>query len=239
VRVDGEESYKKFREDRRQHHLNELNERLTKLEKDFAAHVSDGHGGKLHQQMVGALLEAERGGKPINLGLASYGFVHCWMDGDEAVCSAKLNDRKVATTGETIDDAFKAVVGAAESIGCCGLEALVLGATLAPVVTGRRLLGDLTRAKEALCGEDVGFVGALVPETNVEMAALMTLQQRCQRGDRHACREVLRMTRAGHGQHVRAAANRLLEAQTRKAGGAIAQKQEPVRRRSWWSRLWS
>jgi hypothetical protein len=188
VRVDGEASYKQFREERQQ------------------------------EQSVQPVYLARRNAA-------------CWVDGDEVVCTVRVSDNMVATTGESLDDSFRAVVGAAESTGCRGADALLLGVALSPMVAGYRLLGDVINAKDALCDEGVGFVGALVPQTSVELAALMTLIQRCQGGDRKSCREVLSMSRAGHGDQVRDAANRLVRAQQKKL--------TKPRASSWWSRLWS
>lgn len=236
VRLDDEESYQDFRARRRQPHIDELDARLTRLEKALHEHVSDAHGGfgddvrafesyldntsgrsdDHERAIVGAVADAARGGTKVPLGLppSARGKIECWRDGDEVLLSAKL-PIGIATTGAALVPEIEEIVGCANEVGCCGLEALLLGWQLAPSTAGKRLLGDLCRAAPLL-GHAPGI---RVLQTNVDagLAAMMALLQRCQRGDRQACREASEMLHGGQGCFVREAGERLTHAQREKA----------------------
>lgn len=235
IRVDDDESYAEFRAARRRPHLEELDSRLARLECAFHQHVSDHHGcfgndveaferyldggapagGDYDKAVIGAITDAARGGKPIDLVRTARGKVDCWLDGDEVIVTAIL-PRGIATTGAPLGDHFEEVVGCAESVGLSGAEAVLLGCHLAPRVAGMRLLGDLCRAAPSML-DSAPFVGALSPRGNPTLAALMAVLQRCQRGDRSACREARRLSAGRWRDHIHEAADRLSSAQHIKA----------------------
>ncbi len=228
VRVDTESSYEAFRNIRRKPHLEALDARLARLEYLFAQHVSDGHGGYFDvsdvpsdedylQELVGTVVDAARGGKRVPLGLPVLrGKVECWLDGDEVVLSVRFPS-SIVTTGVPIQPELEDVVGCAERVGCVGLEALVVGAQLAPSTAGRRLLGDVARVKEKLKRERPPRVAVLKPRADAGLAAAMALLQRCQSGDRVACREVMSMAHGEGGGLIEEASDRLARAQEDKA----------------------
>ncbi|MES2179850.1 MAG: hypothetical protein V4550_18460 [Gemmatimonadota bacterium] len=235
VRLDGEESYAEFRDLRRQPYLADLDARLGRLERAFEGHISDHHGGhnmdveeferhldgggsdEHEQAVIGVVTEAARGGKPVDLGLPSSmrGKVECWTDGDEVLVSART-PYGIATTGAPLDDTFEEVVGCAEVVGCVGDEALLVGANLAPKVAGRKLFSEICAAAPVFAQAREPFVGLVVPQADPDMAAMMALLQRCQQGDKQACREALKLASSWRGL-VKDAGVRLTSAQKRKA----------------------
>lgn len=239
VRVDDQETYEIFRTERRQPYLASLDSRLTRLEREVAEHVSDDHGhgrvSRLEEELlshiddsaahlkpqppydfVGAFVdETLRGGQRIALDLppSARGKVECWVDEDEVLVSARL-PQGIATTGAPFAPELMDLVGCAESLGCCGLEALLLGCHLAPKTAGRALLGTLCGVAPDLSGLGVF---ELRPKADAGMSAAMALLQRCQRGDRRACREALSLAH-GAGRRLMAEARaRLVRGQAAKA----------------------
>ena len=224
VRIDDEESYADFRSRRRQQHIDELDERLARLETAFVEHAADdaaafdrmldGYSEGHDQQVVGAVVDAARGGKSVPLGLPHLrGKVECWLDGDEVLLSARMPGG-IVTTGAPLQPEFEEVVSCAESQGCDPTEALVIGAQLAPSTMGRRLLGDLCGVARELKGQGVS---ALRPNADAGLAAAMALLQRCQRGDRQACREVWALVNGAGEKLIKRATKLLVHGQKQKA----------------------
>lgn len=204
ARVDTEESYTQFRNERRQPHLEALDARLSAIHAAVEKGNQDAWDRyeaeqapfdyEYERHIVGIVQEAARGGKPVSLGLParSRGKVECWVDGDEIIISVRL-PCGIVTTGAPLQPEFQDVVGCAEAVGAFGEDSLVLGATLAPKTAGLRLLGDICRVAPVLGEiiEDAPTAVALKPQCDPGLAAAMALLQRCQRKDRQACREVM------------------------------------------------
>lgn len=244
VRLDTDESYKDFRDTRRQPYVEALASRLALVEQAFLEHAGDGHGadfgfndveaferhldgnlnshrgndisldGNYYTIVNNLIANAQRGGSRVNLGMP-YGKVECWRDGDEVLVSARFSNG-IATTGVVVDECFEEVVGVAEIVGCCGEDALIIGAHLAPAVCGLRLLGDLCRAAPTLSQASGPLIGALVPQADPGFAAMMGLLQRCQQGDKQALREAHKLAGYDYGLVCRAG-ERLTEVQRKKA----------------------
>lgn len=235
VRIDDEESYTEFRDRRRQPHITTLDDRLVQLEQAFVDHVSDGHGGFADVEAfdryldggrvpdgyddayVALIANAARGGERVNLGLprSMRGKIECWRDGDEILLSVRLANG-IVTTGCSIDDHFAEVVHTAEIVGCCGEDALIVGAKLAPAVAGTRLLNDICRVGATLSEVRGTCIGVLRPSADPGLAAMMGLLQRCQQGDKQALREAHKLA-AHNFDLVRRAGERLTQAQAQKA----------------------
>lgn len=250
VRVDDQNSYKKFRAERAKPHLQSLLARLSKLEGAFAEHVADHHGERLNNledsygkhlvehrndesrlsrlehdetDLSREVASALRGGQRVEIPLPHHmvGKVECWHDGDEVLVSAKT-PWGIVTTGSPIADHLHEVAGAAESVGCCGLEVLLIGCELAPRVVGEDLLGCLCGAAPELQRVEAPYVGALVPVSDPGLASGMFLLQAAQRGSHHAAREAHQMAARGYRHFLKEAADRLTRGQQLKAKGRLS-----------------
>jgi len=242
VRIDGDDaSYADFRTARRQSYLDDLEARVSKLEQGVAEHTADHHGGgrvarledELRQHLAWSgdnstqvLGDALRGGRLVSLALSPQQrrAIECWLDVDEVLVSVRLSPHCTITTGQPVQPVIEELVGCAEVVGCCGLDALVIGCEFAPSVVGHQLLSDLSRFVSTFGtrkGKTILGAGTYVmrPQADPETAAAMALLQRAQQRDRQALREGTAMAFDGHFELLKDAADRLVSAQTQKARG--------------------
>lgn len=212
VRVDDDGSYERWKETRREPYVAQLEERLTALEEAVRAHVADHHGGgrlaalesaferhvsdpDAHNRALDAVIGqvALCGTRvPLHLPEEGTGAILCWRDGDELLCSVRLPSRegvRIATTAVPVKHAVDETLGAAVAEEVHPEAILLVVPTMAPVLGGMGLLGELCRAAPTLAGVGTPFVGVLASPTDPKLAAAMALVQRCQRGDPAACAE--------------------------------------------------
>lgn len=244
VRLDNERSYADFRSARRTPYLRQLEARVAALESAlarhesedadyfddledrFSRHVSDGHGGDadvLGAEVASAVERVVRGGDRVNLSLPAWaaGKIDCWQDGGEVLCTVRLADGRLLTSGAQLGDHVEEVLGCCAGIGRDEVR------TLAPVLSlraaGESLVRGLVRAAPAVLGATGGasrFVGLATPRVNPTRAAMMALLQRCQRGDERALADARALERAG--APVVSVCERLLAAQAMKAKRRIS-----------------
>lgn len=230
LRVDNEESYAEFRAIRRQPHVDTLDARLRRLELAFEQHVSDHHGPRgsdvaafeamldgheqpdrtdeYNQAVLSTVVNTARGGHPLDLPLREGFRSEGWLDGDEVLVTI-ARPAGYLTTGCVCDDTFIALVSCAEQVGCDKSQAMMVGASLAPRVVARQLLGALA---DIIIDGPVKkpIVGVLSPNVDTSLAAAMALLQKAQRGDRKAAREALKLAN-GAGRKLMKKAQRQLE----------------------------
>jgi hypothetical protein len=216
VRIDTEESYGEFVCERA---VRELDRRVRELRALVEKHLADGHGppGAVLREwdVIGAADAVEelrnassaddvrRAMPTVPLSLPDYasGKIHCWRDGDRVVCSIHFEDadgnHRVATSAARPAVDVEEVAAAAERAGMNPAEVLGAVDDLAEVACARRLARDTARAAvEASSRPDVVgsdrpvLVGTAGEAGAAPLAALMHLQQRCDVGDRQACREM-------------------------------------------------
>ncbi len=244
VRLDTEDSYAAFRSARRDPYIAELEARIAAVEEAVSRHVADDHGGgrvqaleEAFQRHVGqsvlgfvdsALTQAVCGGTRVPLFLPHWaeGKIDCWQDGSEVLCTVRLPGPdgrvRLATTGSDVGRFVDEVVGCAAVAGAEVDDVATYGPVLAQVLAGESLIPQLCRAAPDLLSTRAShagevLVGALFSTSDPDISAVMSLLQRCQRGDRRARAELDAMCRSGMEDLVANALERLLEGQRQKA----------------------
>jgi hypothetical protein len=241
VRLDTEESYRAFREARREPYVKQLGERLAELERRVAEHVADNHAdGRLdrleHELREHVRVDDERleqlernvlrqvvvGWEPLPLPLpeAETGAISSWQDGGEILCTIRLPGALLATSATPVSRHLEEVVGCADHVlGADGdIEDVAFLVPLVPLIGAVALVSELCGAVPQLVRHEAPFVGAIVPQLDPTMAGVIALLQRCQQGDKRACAEasVLAEKRKDLFQEALA---RLLRGQRDKANG--------------------
>ena len=239
VRVDDDATFERFRETRRAPYVARLDERLAAIEEVMRGHLADHHGGGRAQRLeaaferhvsnpnahnqaiVGALAEVAHAGVPVPLPLpeARDGRITCWRDGAEILCSVRLPSKdgvRIATTAVPVSRALDETLGAAIAAGVSPEEILLVVPSMAQVLGGMALVPQLCRAAPELAAAHPPYVGTLVTPTDPEMAAAMSLVQRCQRGDPRACAEAGALRHARRGL-LREAEKRVTRGQRERA----------------------
>lgn len=265
-RIDTKESHDEFVCERA---VRELDRRVRELRALVEQHIADGHGppGAVLREwdVIGAadaVEELRRASSaddvkrampevPVDLPDFARGLVHCWRDGDRVVCSIHFasNDgvHRVATaTARPVVD-VEEVAAAAERSGANPVQILGAVDDLAEVACAKRLVRDTARAAlEASSREDVVgcdrpvLFGTAGEAGAAPLAALMHLQQRCDVGDRQACREMAAVRAAAEtpdGQHtvapLLAEVDRMLAAKRAKSRARLTLAERHARDAEW------
>lgn len=227
VRLDDEDSYNDFREERRAPYLAVLEARLTALENAFQQHLQH-HQEVLGDAVTDAAGQAYHGGMPIRLPLPQCddGKIYCWQDGGEILVTIRFLDPNgntaLATTGTPLEDAAQEVLGCAARVGADPDEILVVGPLLLQTLGATTLIPQLCKVAPQLAGVRAPFVGVMASESDPEIAAAMTLIQCCQQGDSQACTEVVDMAQSERCSLLQDAGERLVAAQLQKAAGRLS-----------------
>lgn len=191
VRVDTEESYGKWKDEKRAPYLAELEARLDALEAAVAEHVADHHGGGRMAALERALAEHIAQGHhdsevlgadvdrartralvcgdrvPLSLPPASADKINSWQDGDRIYCSVRLpgpdNKARIATTSTPVQRHVEEVVSYAAAAGVDPFEVMGVLPVLAQVLGGGSLVTQLcTAAPELLTRPEVVSGGVFV-----------------------------------------------------------------------------
>lgn len=184
VRLDTEESYADFRTRGIQR---SLAQRVDDLERAFAEHTADGHGGG-------------RPYRPIALQLPPYarGLVDCWQEGDMICCSMKVEgpdgDPRVATAATPVEVHEQEVLGYVERCGLSTIDVLGCLPHLVGMLGGGSLVPKLASAMPALLRRSEAktgqiFVGRMRGGPKASSAAMLSLLQMAQAGDPQATAE--------------------------------------------------
>jgi hypothetical protein len=222
ARLDTDETYIEFRMTRRIPYEARVEDRLRQLEAAVALRGNEGSAAGddslaafTGNSVIGAVADAAVGGKKVPLPLPAWakGKVECWQDGNEVLVTVRLPGGLCATTATDADTHVEDVAGHAMVLGVEPLDVQVLGSSLGPVVGADKLLGELCRAVPALREQGAPFVGLMVPAGDAGLAAMMSLLQKCQRGDKRACREVARMGQTKAANLIAQAGKALEQAQ--------------------------
>ena len=208
--------------------------RLARLEDAFGRHMDRYHGGDedvLGAGVDAAAIAAVQVGQPIPLllPLRMHGKVDCWQDGPEVVCAVRFIDpqgrKRVATSGAPLARSVDRVIRWAthEEVAPEALATLLL--PLAQNCAGWDLSREICATAHGLCVTDGGLraldgndiiVGAARPAADARLVAAMALAQRCQRGDRRACAELIALA-GDERELVERACGKLARAQREKA----------------------
>lgn len=176
----------------------EIERRVSDMEKRFSDHINDEHGGlNWLSQLEDAYLDYKQnedilGGYPIVSGKK----VECCQVGDEIVCKIRFlfpdgSVRSVITGGPAqkyVDEVLGCVYGLSEE------EVYAVVPPLAQALGAISILGELCRAHSSIISSEEVLgchrvIGTLKSKSEPDMAAAMTLLQRCQMGDMKAIRE--------------------------------------------------
>jgi hypothetical protein len=204
VRVDDDESYAAFRAARRAPYLARLEANLRALEAAYADHAADDHAhgrvARLEEALARHIAQAQVGGDaiPLPLDQCVRGAIECWQDGNEILCTVRVSSpdwtTKMITSSAPADKHVDEMVGCA--IASQAEPEFVIAT--APYVV--QVLGS-TALIQRLCGvagelmkrAKSTFVGVLQSTGDSDTAAVMTILQHCQMGDKRAMAEVRRL----------------------------------------------
>jgi hypothetical protein len=231
--------------------VRELDRRTRELRDAVEAHSADHHGGEVPpmrqwDDVIGAIESAQTADEarealpqvPLDVPDYARGKVHCWRDGDAVVCSihfaAADGSHRVATTSaqpavdadEITRSAMQAGVDPATVLGMVG--------EVADAVCGKKLMRDLARAAlktqgaPEVLGMSAPMVVASGGEGTAPLAALMYLQQECDRGNKDACREMKIIEAAANTPSGRAVAMPILDEAKKRLAVARAEKKATV-----------
>ncbi len=170
-RVDDDDTYDAFVAERAlaSASLPDLATAVLSLQRAFAEHVRDGHGGKV-ETVIGAAVDVARlrdaallgdGVIPVSLPPHARGKVRCWMDAGKICCSVRVKGpdgrARVVTTCSPMGDHVAEAVGYATEAGVDAIESLTYLPDLAMMIGGGKVL-------ERLADADVAAVARTVDE---------------------------------------------------------------------------
>jgi len=207
MRVDTEESYKKFMDEKRAPYIAELEQRVARAEAALAQHASDGHG--VAMDVLGADVEQAKqraltGGDeiPMSLPPGTEKHIKVWQDGGQICCSMRLpgpdGKVRIATAASPVERHVEEVlcytedgdVNPMEVMGALPMMAQILGG--GSLVTQIAAAAPQLLARPEVCAGEV-FVGKVTPVSDPAVAAIMALLQMCRAGDKQALKEVKKL----------------------------------------------
>jgi hypothetical protein len=236
MRVDTEESYKKFMDGKRAPYIEELEQRVARAEAALAQHASDGHGVPIY--VLGADVEHAKqraqvcGDEiPMSLPPGTEKHVKVWQDGNQICCSMRLpgpdGKARIATSSSPVERHVEEVLGYMDDAGVDPMEVKDSLPLLAQILGGGALITQIAAAApELLSRPEVHagkpFVGKVTPVSDPAVAAIMALLQMCQKGDKYALKEVKKL-RAMRGSDAlfAAAENGFAEANKSRSKGGV------------------
>jgi len=207
MRVDTEESYKKFMDEKRAPYIAELEQRVARAEAALAQHASDGHG--VAMDVLGADVEQAKqraltGGDeiPMSLPPGTEKHVKVWQDGGQICCSMRLpgpdGKVRIATASSPVERHVEEVLCYTEDGDVNPMEVMGALPMMAQILGGGSLVTQIAAAaSELLARPEVKagkpFVGKVTPVSDPAVAAIMALLQMCRAGDKRALKEVKKL----------------------------------------------
>jgi hypothetical protein len=234
MRVDTEESYKKFMDEKRAPYIAELEQRVARAEAALAQHASDGHG--VAMDVLGADVEQAKqraltGGDeiPMSLPPGTEKHVKVWQDGGQICCSMRLlgpdGKVRIATASSPVERHVEEVLTYTEDGDVNPMEVMGALPMMAQILGGGSLVTQIAAAApELLARPEVKagkpFVGKVTPVSDPAVAAIMALLQMCRAGDKRALKEVKKLRAMPGSDALFAAAQKgFEEAEAARKGG--------------------
>jgi hypothetical protein len=217
VRVDTDESYAKWCDEKRAPFLAELEQHVDALER--AIESGSGDIEVLGAEADAARERAEICGErvPLSLHPATADAVKCWKDGNQIFCSVRMagpdGHARIATTATPLEKHTDEVLGYAADVGVDEVAAMDVLSPLAHVLGGGMLVTQLTKAAPELLKQPAVvagqvFIGRIEPKCDPAVASVMSLLQLCQTGNKQACWEAEDLGKTEHGQKLLESARR-------------------------------
>jgi len=207
MRVDTEESYKKFMDGKRAPYIEELEQHVARAEAALAQHASDGHG--VAMDVLGADVEQAKqrvqtaGDEiPMSLPPGTEKHIKVWQDGGQICCSMRLpgpdGKVRIATSASPVEKHVEEVLSYTEDAGVNPMEVMGALPLMAQILGGGSLVTQIAAAApELLARPEVKagkpFVGKVTPVSDPAVAAIMALLQMCRAGNKNALKEVKKL----------------------------------------------
>lgn len=224
VRLDTEDTYRKYLDEKRAPYLAKLAERLSELERVVTAHVSDPYAHEyMHDtDVLGDEVEILREraavcGERVPLSLPPWadGKIDCWQDGEIIYCSIRVpspdGKPRILTTSTPAARHIEEVLGYASDAGVDPVEVMGVLPVLAQILGGGSLVSQLSRAAPQMMADGAPFIARVTPVCAPDIAAVTALLQLCRKGDSRACEELVRLKSISNGEALVISAEKCLQ----------------------------
>lgn len=194
VRVDTEESYKKFRQD--------SSPEIAELRQALAEHINDPNAHSAFDEdisefaLIGAEVEAAEAEKTVDLWMPKHfeGNVTAWREGDNVCASMRMPGGRILTSVEPMENCVEEMAQHAANAGVKIGEVVDALPAMGCVLGAGTVLKEMAKgapeiAKRPEMKKDVPFMVRLEPKVAPALCALCMLAFACKAGDAQACAE--------------------------------------------------